>query len=373
MPPTYCPCPRPILKRRSPIPATELTQSSSSTSPRDESAQLLGIDPSILQPLVRFPPKSTLACVFQADSPSTYDRSPIVVNPNNCSLPERGCPGKTYVPSEDTLGAAIAFASRRNGGLKSSKDHSPMGRHLTRAVHVHLSFDDENCEDLTPRATPVAYTYPLPPLIPDLSSSSESEESDGFSSPPLEAASMSECFFSYHHALAPTTSERSHPRRFQVRMLIGSALSFCFFHLLSDAYSSMFATSSPAAGALASTPRTPGLSIPIPSPDLSSSFSAMYLSPKSSPSSPLSSFRSRNFAFSSRSSSPARSRSRSPCRDASPHRRRQSHSKSKRVRGSPGSPVSPGEVETQYKSFSERSALTSCALDVPDVGCFGGF
>ena len=198
MPPTYCPCPRPILKRSTPSPEPE--KPSFATSPRDESFQLLDIDPSVLTPLVHFAPHNDLTHTFLADSPSIYDRSPIVVSPNNCSLPERGCPGKTYLPGDEAerLGAAMALASRHRSG-KKSRDHSPAGRHLhPRAVRVHLPRDedndmyDEDYEEPTPRATPVAYSRPLPPLIPDVSSSSDSDESDSFN-PAVDPTSKSEC------------------------------------------------------------------------------------------------------------------------------------------------------------------------------------
>ncbi|EKM60672.1 uncharacterized protein PHACADRAFT_246737 [Phanerochaete carnosa HHB-10118-sp] len=114
----------------------------------------------------------------------------------------------------------------------------------------------------------------------------------------------------------------------------------------------------------------PGVPIPQQEP-------ALYISPISSPTTPLP-FRSRAFAsFSRFPSHPASSRSHSPCRDAnpssSPSRRRRSHSKSRRSRQCVGSPVSPSELETRYKNLSERSMLAGCTLDVPDVGCFGGF
>ena len=185
MPPTYSPCPRPILKKQcsppsSPTPATTL--------PRDESAQLLNIDPSVLQSLVRFPPTNTLCRTFVADSPSIYDRSPIVVTPNKCKLPERGCPGRTYLP-----GDSATRSPSKAAGSKVHERSDASGRHLhPRAVRVHIpreSGDDED-DELTPRVT---YSHPLPPLVPDFSSSSESDESDGFSSPPLECAPMCKC------------------------------------------------------------------------------------------------------------------------------------------------------------------------------------
>ncbi|KAF7797581.1 hypothetical protein EIP86_008781 [Pleurotus ostreatoroseus] len=326
MPPTYCPCPRPILKRRSPSP----TQDSAPppTSPRDESAALLNIDPSVLHPLVHFAPPSALARTYAADSPAVYDRSPIVVAPNRCSLPARGCPGKTYLPGDEPerLAAAAAFAAARPRGGRRPRDASPAGRHShphSRAARAHVPHDGYDDDGEAPA---VADTHPMPPLIPDGSSSSDSEESDGFVSPPLENTAL---------ASAP-----------------------------------LYTTSLPYASPTPA--RTPGLSIPIP-PDVSAAFSSMYLCPKPkpmtlpmpAPPSPLA-FRSRLATYAPRASSPARplsptqSRSHSPCRDTSPTaRRRRSHSKTKRVRGC------PGELDAGYKPYAEQS--------VADEGCLGGF
>ncbi|KAI0087668.1 hypothetical protein BDY19DRAFT_994576 [Irpex rosettiformis] len=137
MPPTYCPCNKPILKRRSlddkPIDTTH-----------GSADDLLHIDPSVLgQPTVRFPPHATLVSrTFLAIPRDEYDRSPIVVTPNACRLPERGCPGRTYRESSPSP------SSRR-------RPRSP----TARRTHAHL------------------HTV-LPPLVPDLTSSS-SDESDG--------------------------------------------------------------------------------------------------------------------------------------------------------------------------------------------------
>ncbi|KAM5543687.1 hypothetical protein V8D89_002938 [Ganoderma adspersum] len=163
MPPSYSPCPRPCLKR-SAVP------SPLSPPPQDEPSTLLAIDPSILSPLVRFPPQPSLAHTL--GSALSYDRSPIVVVPNNCALPERGCPGRTYAPDE----------SSRFRRAKRSSLSPTGGKHLhPRAVTDDRLLDD----DLTPRQSPRDDTHLLPPLVPDLSSES-SEESDGFSSPPPE-------------------------------------------------------------------------------------------------------------------------------------------------------------------------------------------
>ncbi|CAE6450626.1 unnamed protein product [Rhizoctonia solani] len=88
---------------------------------------------------VHFPTaKRELVKTRVTHSPSSYDRSPIVVMPNSCALPARGCPGRTYDASVD--GRAMHPARRR----------SPT---------------------------------PCPPLVPDEGSS---DDSDGLTSPPPE-------------------------------------------------------------------------------------------------------------------------------------------------------------------------------------------
>ncbi|KAB5591657.1 hypothetical protein CTheo_4909 [Ceratobasidium theobromae] len=48
---------------------------------------------------VHFPTaKRELVKTRVTHSPASYDRSPIVVSPNTCALPARGCPGRTYDP-----------------------------------------------------------------------------------------------------------------------------------------------------------------------------------------------------------------------------------------------------------------------------------
>lgn len=101
------------------------------------------------QTAVHFPPSPIISKTFMAHSPSTYDRSPIVVVPNSCALPERGCPGRTYTLERN--------CRRQNefGGLS-------------------ILFGDESTDSLLP-----------PPLIQDTSSSSSDESSDGLAPLPL--------------------------------------------------------------------------------------------------------------------------------------------------------------------------------------------
>ena len=93
---------------------------------------------------VHFPPSPALTRTFLAHSPSAYDRSPIVVSQNDCALPERGCPGRTYF------------------------EESPSGN-SRRLLMI-------NTKGYHPRAFSASSNYDVPPLVPDISS--ESDESD---------------------------------------------------------------------------------------------------------------------------------------------------------------------------------------------------
>lgn len=111
---------------------------------------------------VHFPPSPTISRIYSAHSASTYDRSPIVVAPNSCALPEHGCPGRTYTLDDSS-------PSRSS----SRRQHAPLnnGRHPhPRAV---------NFSDVSVSLPPMS----PPPLIPDLSS--ESDESDEHTLYPL--------------------------------------------------------------------------------------------------------------------------------------------------------------------------------------------
>ncbi|KAJ7938334.1 hypothetical protein B0H13DRAFT_1942519 [Mycena leptocephala] len=172
-------------------------------------------------PSVHFPPSPSLTRTFSAHSSAHYDRTPIQVSPNACALPARGCPGRTYYDGAP---------SRK----PSAKQHPTTGRGATlhpralAAYEAALDEDDDEDDDSTeaertptrtspyiplPVPPPIpspnanAYShyslstssfsslstqYPTylapqpPPLVPDLSS--ESDESDGFASPPPELA-----------------------------------------------------------------------------------------------------------------------------------------------------------------------------------------
>ncbi|KAF8589055.1 hypothetical protein K439DRAFT_495677 [Ramaria rubella] len=60
---------------------------------------------------VHFPPTPTLSTTYPTHSKKTYDRRPLVVAPNECAIPERGCPGRTYVPGARASARAKADMS----------------------------------------------------------------------------------------------------------------------------------------------------------------------------------------------------------------------------------------------------------------------
>ncbi|KAH9975910.1 hypothetical protein BGW80DRAFT_70554 [Lactifluus volemus] len=120
---------------------------------------------------VHFPPSPTLTRTFSAHSSSTYDRSPIVVLPNICALPARGCPGRTYIP-----GCTAPSSPNNSHALKAALKAGAGAKH----IHPRRALGFGLVQESPPEH---AATRP-PPLVPDLSS--ESDESDGFTNSPSE-------------------------------------------------------------------------------------------------------------------------------------------------------------------------------------------
>jgi len=142
--------PKPILKRA----VTECVRKTDSYDTQGYPSRTHG---------VHFPP-SPATRTYSAYSAAAYDRSPIVVAPNSCALPERG--GRTYTLDESQPRRGISFA-----------------------------------RDFHPRALAFASSRPaVPQLIPDLSS--ESEESDGWSAPPAPSTT-SHANFGIHGLAGP--------------------------------------------------------------------------------------------------------------------------------------------------------------------------
>ncbi|KAJ8472357.1 hypothetical protein ONZ45_g16683 [Pleurotus djamor] len=138
---------------------------------------------------VHFPPSPSLTRTFEAHCPSTYDRSPIVVLPNSCALPERGCPGRTYAPVDgpshrshhrNPSSSSSSTTTTTRSSSSSASAYAPKDLHPRAFSRQYDLRDRDSCSSSTPMGP---FSVP-PPLIPDLSS--ESEESDGFASPAPE-------------------------------------------------------------------------------------------------------------------------------------------------------------------------------------------
>lgn len=114
-------------------------------------------------PQVHFPPTPSLTQTGYTHDGQSYDRAPIVVAPNECALPERGCPGRTY----DCKSA--------NGSPAKSGKH-PHPRIAGASANGRIPY-------YGPSQAPSS-SCGLPALVPDISS--ESDESDGVVSPPPE-------------------------------------------------------------------------------------------------------------------------------------------------------------------------------------------
>ncbi|TFK71538.1 hypothetical protein BDN72DRAFT_837423 [Pluteus cervinus] len=129
---------------------------------------------------VHFPPVQALTSTYSVYSAAAYDRSPIVVAPNSCTLPERGCPGRTY--TLDDPGAPTPSNPRQPQRRNHGKVLHPRALANAKAYGVDVS------------------CYNPPPLIPDISSSSsESDESDSFA--PLDFTPSSNSNTRHIHGL----------------------------------------------------------------------------------------------------------------------------------------------------------------------------
>lgn len=150
---------------------------------------------------VHFPPSPSLTRTFSAHSSASYDRSPIVVSPNNCALPERGCPGRTYLLDDPASAQNPPCSGRR--GYAYASDFHPRALAFASARPSSPLRQPPPKDD--PERTPTL-TYPsLPQLIPDLSS--ESDESDSFPSNLLANPTQS---YGLHGLAVPTSRYEEH-------------------------------------------------------------------------------------------------------------------------------------------------------------------
>ncbi|EJD03553.1 uncharacterized protein FOMMEDRAFT_18935 [Fomitiporia mediterranea MF3/22] len=149
-------------------------------------------------PQVHFPPTPALTQTQYTHSRTAYDRAPIVVLPNDCALPERGCPGRTY-------DCRSLKSSPRSPGTSSSMS----GKHLH--VRAFEANSDGRISYFDCPSVPAPVPYGPPGLIPDISS--ESDESDGIVSPPPEynnaggAGAASQAYSRAVHIATPSQEE----------------------------------------------------------------------------------------------------------------------------------------------------------------------
>ena len=135
---------------------------------------------SALGPRVHFPPTPGLCQTHLTHSAAIYDRAPIVVLPNACALPERN--GRTYTPSNESC------AKRRS--TRAVAHGATLHPQAFAATAVPSSSPKTSVSDPAGR---------MPSLVPDLSSCSESDESDISSTPPVPTHFPSTALHYHHH------------------------------------------------------------------------------------------------------------------------------------------------------------------------------
>jgi hypothetical protein len=137
---------------------------------------------SVLGPRVHFPPTPVLCQTHLTHSAATYDRAPIVVLPNACALPERN--GRTYTPNE-------SYSDAR----KRRSTHA-----AAQGATLHpQAFAAPAATPLSPKTSVSDPAGRMPSLVPDLSSCSESDESDISSTPPVSTHFPSTGIHYHHH------------------------------------------------------------------------------------------------------------------------------------------------------------------------------
>jgi hypothetical protein len=135
---------------------------------------------SVLGPRVHFPPTPVLCQTHLTHSAATYDRAPIVVLPNACALPERN--GRTYTPSNESCAAR-----------KRRSTHA-----AAQGATLHPQALAAAAAPSNPKTSVSDPAGRMPSLVPDLSSCSESDESDISSTPPVPTHFPSTGLH-YHH------------------------------------------------------------------------------------------------------------------------------------------------------------------------------
>lgn len=127
---------------------------------------------------VHFPPLPTqlVSATFYAYPAAYYDRTPVAVAPNECALPRRNCPDRTYV-----LCDREARLLTQVDADKEQKYHADESTPRPYSSQQRLDYFSSPTYTLT--ASPY---YSAPPrTVPDLTWS-ESEDSDALISPPVD-------------------------------------------------------------------------------------------------------------------------------------------------------------------------------------------
>jgi hypothetical protein len=172
---------------------------------------------------VHFPPSPVLTRACLAHSPNSYDRTPIQVEENQCALPERGCPGRTYdiTDTDESVNAIEQLNAASITGSGRTIHPRVLQSQATSTWPVSASSSGHTEYPYASFAIPATTGLHVPSLVPDISSSSETDESDGLSSPPLEYASFAHTPSSKIGGLARTSLPSE-----DIQRNLASALSF---------------------------------------------------------------------------------------------------------------------------------------------------
>ncbi|KAI0783158.1 hypothetical protein C8Q75DRAFT_811177 [Abortiporus biennis] len=174
--------PRPILKRDSDISPIQLpTPTPWPPLPFskciDDDLQLLDLP----SPHVHFPPTPGLTTTHPTHSPRTYDRAPIIVQPNSCQLPRRG--------ARKLISPPIEYEKR---GRSTKRRKSKLEESESKGSYFHpKAYEACEPEPLTgSSASNDPTTIGLPTLIPDspLSDSSSSDSDSTIFTPPRDSS-----------------------------------------------------------------------------------------------------------------------------------------------------------------------------------------
>ncbi|GJJ13226.1 hypothetical protein Clacol_007477 [Clathrus columnatus] len=127
---------------------------------------------------VHFPPSPSqlVSATYYAHSAAHYDRSPLIVAPNDCAIPRRNCPERTYVLCD----REARLLTQVDADYSDSHHHDANVDYTPRSSSYHQRVDYFS----SPSHATSFYSSQPPHCVPDLTWS-ESEDSDGLISPPV--------------------------------------------------------------------------------------------------------------------------------------------------------------------------------------------